>query len=210
VRRTVVVLVLLVAVGCGSHETPTSRPTNASSAPSSALPALVGQWQLTQTCAGLVRAMRRVHRLDLLSHQLGDFVGGWEEGPPAGWDPRRPCAHAAPARTHSHTFWADGTFNSYDENGAEVDADTYELVNDHTFRFSPLLTVNYRVTGELFTMDPVPPENCTGERIVGVEDGRSVSCLEVLAWAYSVAWPGAQWKRVTSGPHVPPGSGSSH
>ena len=207
-RRTLLVLVLLVAVGCGSNASTRSESTASTKptppAKNSALPPLVGQWEITQTCAGMVRALRHAHRLDLIRYELGDFVEGWEDGPPAGWSPRHPCAHQTPPRAHSHTFWADGIFNSWDQNGEQVDEGTYQLIDDHTFQFPPLLTMNYQVSGDTLTMNPVEPENCTAKRIVRVEDGRDVSCLDDFAWAFSVAWPGERWTRVTSGPHVPP------
>jgi hypothetical protein len=177
-----------------------------------ALPPLVGQWQMVQTCAGMVRALTRTHRLELIRYELGDFVEGWEEnGPPPAWDPQRPCTHATPPRPHSHTFWADGSFNSYDENGEQVDEGTYQLIDDHTFRFPPYFTMKYQVSGDTLTMSVVTPKNCTAKRILRVEDGRKVSCLED-PWRTSPGrsrWPGERWKRVTSGPHVPPATGTS-
>lgn len=201
---TLVVLVLLVAVGCSSNASTTSAPTPStkptSSPKTSAVSPLVGQWQINQTCAGMVRALTRAHRLDLIRYQLSGFVDGWKDGaPPPGWTPRRPCAHATPPQALTHTFWVDGSFTSSDENGEQVHEGTYQLIDDHTFRFSPLVTMNYQLSGYTLTMNPVVPENCTEERIVGVEHGRDVSCLEDFAWAFSVAWPGAQWTRVTPG-----------
>src|SRR5207249_11896313 len=39
-----------------------------------------------------------------------------------------------PPTAHTHTFWADGTFSSYNENGQQVDDGTYVIVDDHTLR----------------------------------------------------------------------------
>jgi hypothetical protein len=60
--------------------------------------------------------------------------------------PSHPCAHAKPPTGHSHTFWAGGTFNSYDENGNRVDDGVYELIDDHTFTFSPIIPMHFSVT----------------------------------------------------------------
>jgi hypothetical protein len=46
------------------------------------------------------------------------------------WDPANPCAHARPPTEHSHTFWPDGTFNSYDESGEQVDEAPYAVQGD--------------------------------------------------------------------------------
>jgi len=44
---------------------------------------------------------------------------------PANFDPAHPCADELPPTAHSHTFWPDGTFNSYDQDGNEVDRESY-------------------------------------------------------------------------------------
>jgi len=161
------------------------------------------------SCAAIVRSLEEAHAPDLIPRTVGEFVATDESGElPSSWDPRRPCARAQPPKEHSHTFWADGTFNSYDQFGAQVDEGTYELVDEHTFVFPPGITMRYEVGADTLELDVVPPGDCTDERVLGHdEEGRAVSCRELLAWAYSVAFPGGTWVRVRTGPHVPPGSG---
>ena len=100
------------------------------------LPPLVGQWQLLRTCAPIVAALTRAHRTDLIPHDVTELLEGVpENGPlPKTWNRAHPCASAKPPTAHSHTFWADGTFNSYNENGQQVDDGTYVIVDDHTLR----------------------------------------------------------------------------
>ena len=210
-RHALLSMILLVGVGCSSTA---SRPTTSSTASPPPLSPLVGQWEMKKTCQAMVSTLTKASLQDLIPKEIGETIKGWPEdgSVPASWDPSHPCAHSKLAPEHSHTFWADGTFNSYDETGNEVDNDHYELVDDHTFRFKHI-TMHYSVTGDSLKMNvviPKNPRNCTWKRIIDhYEDGTPVSCRENLAWAFSVAWPGQVWTRVTSGPHVPAGTGSS-
>ncbi len=102
-----------------------------------------------------------------------------------------------PPIEHSHTFWADGTFNSYDQNGQQVDDGTYTIINGHTFAIGDS-TFHYRIQGDNIKFDVVIPKDCSTKH-----------CREGLGWAFSVAYPGPTWTRVTSGPNVPAGSGSA-
>jgi hypothetical protein len=216
-RRALLSLILLVGAACSSNPSKAVAPPTASRAPAastasaSPLSPLVGQWEFKRTCAAIVSALAKAGLTDLIPQDIGETIKGWPEdgSVPASWDPSHPCAHAKPPTEHSHTFWADGSFNSYDENGNEVDKDTYELVDDHTLAFK-YITMHYSVAGDSLRLDVVIPPNCTTKRIVGYDDeGHPVSCREILAWAFSVAYPGQVWTRVTSGPHVPAGTGSS-
>jgi hypothetical protein len=212
----VLIAVAVAAAGCSS-KAPTSvgtstpaSPTISVSVSASPLSPLVGQWELKLTCQAIVSALTKAGLQDLIPQDVGNTIKGWPEdgSVPAWWDPSHPCAQAKPIE-HSHTFWADGSFNSYDENGNEVDNDHYQLVDDRTFRFQ-YIAMQYSVTGDSLKMDVVMPKNCTAKRIVGVDDeGNPVRCRDLLGWAFSVALPGQVWTRVTSGPHVPPGTGSS-
>jgi hypothetical protein len=217
-RRLILLLTLvMLAASCGSKApTSTGSPNGTSPTPSvtpsaSPLAPLVGQWEMNKTCQAMVSTLTKAGLQNLIPGEISGTIKGWpQEAPvPAWWDPSHPCAHATLAPEHSHTFWADGTFNSYDENGNEVDNDHYELADNHTFRFK-YITMHYSVAGDSLKMNVVIPPNCTAKRIVGVDDeGHPVRCRDLLGWAFSVAWPGQVWTRVTSGPHVPPGTGSS-
>ena len=132
---------------------------------------------------------------DLIPLDVGETLKLPENAPlPANWDPSDPCADAKPPTEHSHTFWPDGEFNSYDQNGQQVDNGPYKIVNDHTFTIGDRTptTFHYWIRGDTIMFDVVVPKDCTTKH-----------CLGVLAWAFSVANPGQEWTRVTSGPNVP-------
>jgi hypothetical protein len=98
-----------------------------------------------------------------------------------------------PPFEHSHTFWPDGQFNSYDQVGNEVDGGRYTLVDDERFTMGePKITFVFTAKGDILQMDVELPQECSSDH-----------CQETLAWAISVADPGQSWTRVTSGPHVP-------
>jgi hypothetical protein len=167
----------------------------------SPLPPLVGQWELNRTCAAIVKALTKAHLTNFIPQDITELIKGVpENGPlPDTWDPAHPCVHAKPPTEHSHTFWAGETnnFNSYDENGQQVDDGTYTIIDDHTFGIGDS-TFHFRVTGDKLQLSVVVPKDCSTKH-----------CREELGWAFSVAYPGQTWTRVTSGPHVPPGTGSS-
>lgn len=204
--RSILVLALLAVVGCSSNGSTTIRsattePGVTASVSAAPLPHLVGQWALNKTCAAIVNALTQAGLADLISLDVAETLKLPENAPlPASWDPSHPCADAKPPTEHSHTFWADGAFNSFDQNGQQVDDGQYKLVNDHTFIFpgSIPITMHYRIQGDTIMFDPVIPKNCTTKQ-----------CRGTLAWAFSVANPGQTWTRVTSGPNVPFGTGSS-
>jgi hypothetical protein len=152
----------------------------------------VGQWSLIKTCDMIVAALTKAKLTDLIARDVPDLLKGSVNGAlPADYDPAHPCADAQPPTEHSHTFWPSGMFNSYDENGQQVDDGTYTLIDDHTFMIGSSGTFTFSVTGDKIAFDVVIPKPCTQ------------TCRNDLAWAFSVANPGQTWTRVTSGPHVP-------
>jgi hypothetical protein len=180
--------------------TPSSSPSTVALAP------LVGQWRLDRTCDAIVGALTsadlgslltKAQLQDMIARTITETIEGIPENgslPPT-WDREHPCADARPPTEHSHTFWADGRFNSYDENGNQVDDGTYTTDGD-------VLTMGdwawtYHITDDQLTLDPILPNACA-----------TAACLDGLGWAFSVAYPGQRWTRVIAGPHVPPEGGS--
>jgi hypothetical protein len=97
---------------------------------------------------------------------------------------------ALPPTPHSHTFWPNGMFNSYDENDNQVDDGPWAIVDDQTMTIGSS-TFTYTIAGNALMLEPVTPADCSGQ------------CLDDLGWMYSVSFPGSAWHRVASGPHVP-------
>jgi hypothetical protein len=191
-KRSVLAFVLLALAACSSNGS-TTVATPAS--PSPPRPPLVGQWELKKTCAMIVQALTEAGLEDLIPLAVGETLKLPENAPlPTNWDPSHPCADAKAPTAHSHTFWPDGTFNSYDQNLQEVDNGPYKIVNDRTFIIGGRtgMTFHYRIRGDTIMFDVVIPKNCS-----------SKACLRALAWAFSVANPGQTWTRVTSGPSAP-------
>jgi hypothetical protein len=89
-----------------------------------------------------------------------DFIGGAEY--PGAQRPRvtasDPCRGAKPVQ-HSHSFAEDGSFASYDQNGQQVDEDSYKTVDDRTLTLGkPPVTVHYQIEGDKATFDVVIPD----------------------------------------------------
>jgi hypothetical protein len=131
---------------------------------------------------------------------IGETLKIPENAPlPANWDASHPCADARPPTVHAHTFWADGGFNSYDQNDRQVDEGAYKPVNNRTFIFPGKIpiTVHYRVDGDTIVFEPEVPNNCSS----------NPDCLGAIGYVLIVTFPGETWTRVTSGNNVPAGSG---
>jgi hypothetical protein len=198
-RRSLLAFVLFVLAACSSTGSSTvgasTSPSATSSVSETPRPPLVGQWALKKTCDMIVQALTRAGLENLIPLDVGETFKLPENAPlPSSWDPAHPCEDAKAPTEHSHTFWPDGEFNSYDQYGQEVDNGPYEIVNDHTFVIGghTPTTFHYRIRGDTIKFDVVVPKDCTTKH-----------CLRVVAWAFSVANPGQEWTRVTSGPNAP-------
>ncbi len=105
-----------------STAAPVATPSPTPTATASPRPALVGQWELDRTCQAIVAALTKAGHPELIRGGAGELVQGNINGEvPSDWDSKHPCAMALPPTPHSHTFWLNGVFNSYDENGKQVD-----------------------------------------------------------------------------------------
>lgn len=200
-------LVVAMVTGCSATPGPQATPGQASAAntvvtplatqsPSSAptasaAPALVGRWELDRTCEAIVAALTKAGHPELIRRDAGELVAGNVNGVvPGVWDPTHPCANALPPTPHSHTFWPNGTFNSYDEHDQQVDDGPWAIVDDHTFTIGNS-RFTYAIDADQLRFEPVVPADCSGQ------------CLEDLWWMYAVSYPGSAWHRVTAGQHVP-------
>jgi hypothetical protein len=203
VRRRQASLLAFALVALAACDSTGPSTVAASTSPSATVsvsetprPPLVGQWALKKTCDMIVQALTKAGLENLIPLDVGETLKIPENAPlPANWDPSHPCADAKAPYEHSHTFWPDGEFNSYDQDGQEVDNGPYTIVNDRTFFLgtrSHHTTFHYRIRGDTIMFDVVIPKDCSSE-----------DCLGTLAWAFSVANPGQTWTRVTSGPNAP-------
>jgi hypothetical protein len=86
---------------------------------------------------------------------------------------------------HSHKFWPDGTFNSYNQFGEEVDEDAYEIVDEDTILFAGF-EIDYKVEGDTIVFSFTVPNTC-------MSDG----CRQRAAYALNVFIPGKTWERVS-------------
>jgi hypothetical protein len=180
-----------LTVGCGGSNTTGNLTSLGGQTPTASLTStpgadsIVGEWQRAPTCEELVQA--------LTERGFGDFaaeaVGGavlltTPENVPAK-DPKHPCADAAGPIKHSHKFWKDGTFNSYDQNGRQVDDGKYEIVDFNTILFAGF-HVDYRIDGDTIVFSLAVPKSCT-----------SKDCRAMAAYAINVFYPGKVWQRVS-------------
>ncbi len=181
----------LASPSAESTAAPIATSSPAPTAAATARPALVGQWELDRTCQAIVTALTKAGHPELIRGGVGELVQGNINGEvPSDWEPKHPCAKALPPTPHSHTFWPNGMFNSYDENGRQVDDGPWAIVDAQTFTIGKS-TFSYSIVGDALMFEPIVPAVCSGQ------------CRDDLGWMYSVSFPGSAWHRLTSGPHVP-------
>jgi len=147
----------------------------------SASPAVVGEWVRVQKCTELVGNLEKAGlRMWALKFVAED---GWIPGiskPKQIKDPTHPCRGSV-ARKHSHFFTADGQFGSRDENGQQVDEDSYELVGQDVVKIGGV-TFHYKISGDTLRLIPEIPK-CRPD------------CFEA-AWSVAVANEGYDWQRI--------------
>jgi hypothetical protein len=172
--------VLIIASGCGSDDSDDETTTTATTGTASsdeADSALIGEWVADNECQALADALADAG----LEEFIVEMAKGAELLPPGKPDPSDLCKGSKPLE-HSHTFSASGMFNSYDENGEEVDFGSYELIGEDAFALSrpPFESeVHYRVDGDTATFDVVVPK-CETQR-----------CSTGAALAIATFFPGA-------------------
>lgn len=164
-RKSLVLIAAIVAVaGCGSDdsddEAAATSTTSSVATTSEDADALVGEWVTENECQALADA--------LTDAGLEEFIAEMTRGAglvPGKPDPSEPCKGAKPLE-HSHTFSDTGVFNSYDENGQEVDFGTYEVTGEDTFTLNrpPFESeVRYQVEGDTATFEVIAP-NCEDKK----------------------------------------------
>jgi hypothetical protein len=135
--KAVIVLVIggLIA-GCGSDDSETAQSsTRTPQATSGARPAsIVGRWEVSRTCEGMVEALDAAGLGALAPSMVGDYFPGQSPKQLA----RKPdVCEGAKAEPHSHFFTDDGQFGSIDKDEQQVDDAPYTVVDDHTLRLQP-------------------------------------------------------------------------
>ena len=143
---------------------------------------LIGTWQRVNTCSNVLRALRRSGFAEFAPIVIQG--GGYRKGTvqQIAHD-SSPCRGARPLK-HSHAFYANGTFASFDAAGKQVDDQFYRIVSSNTFVIGPkaglkAATVQFRLSANTIRFSVVIPRPCTTKW-----------CRESTAWAISAFFPG--------------------
>ena len=198
-RMALIVLVVVSLVaGCGSDDqdaaeqpSPTPEATGTpASTPTQSNP-LVGKWELSRTCEGMVRALDQGGLRALAPSVVGDYFP--DKSPKELARKAEVCQGAEPQQ-HSHYFTAEGEFGSLDQNGEHVDQARYRVIDSRKLRidteFGPE-NYRYRITGgDRLTLEPLIPKRARrAARAKPLEFG-------LAAHMAAVAYTGHTWKRV--------------
>ena len=182
--------VLAALAGCDDGGTEPDRPTSVATQTSptrAAASVLIGSWHRAQSCHEMLAAFAEAGLAE--SHRdwlQGNFFDG-KPGPIEGDQ----CAGAHGPLEHDHFFTADGGFGSHDQEGEEVDAGDFSLVDTDTVRFpshaaefgySADILADFSVNGDVLTFTVALPEPCDEK------------CADAYAWALS-AFASGPWER---------------
>ena len=149
--------------------------------------AIVGVWRGEHECEGIADALTEAgfDESVVIENIVGNGLIPGVDSPEDVASVTEACAEATPLE-HSHEFTADGEFFSYDQDGNEVDAGRYELVDENTLLIGPnppdeAMTFDFAIEGDHLALEPDVP----------------VGCLEFpCLWAVMVAMPWSGLDRV--------------
>jgi hypothetical protein len=150
---------------------------------------LVGRWQTTRTCRGLVEALSKSGLTPLAPAIVGDYFPN--QTPAALAKKKNVCTGAKP-QLHSHFFASSGKFGSLDQHGKQVDDGSYHLltgntvkINDGRFRF--------RIQGGTLMLTPVV---AAAQRQAALAKPLE---FNTAGWMVAVSYRGHSWRRVACG-----------
>jgi hypothetical protein len=157
---------------------------------------MVGRWETTKTCNGVVQALKRVNLGQLAPGVVGDFFPG--KSPQQLARKKHLCKGAKPQR-HSHFFTSDGSFGSLDQHGQQVDDGNYQTVDSHTIHIGngyARADFHYRVEnaagGKALALQPVITKQM---RRKALADPLGFSAFPA-GWAVAVAYSVHRWEQV--------------
>jgi hypothetical protein len=189
-------VVMAVAVGCGSNDPSTPAPATVqspSTSPSAEPVApLVGRWERVNTCQELVDELNQAGLEEIAPTIVagqGFFPESEKQLAKKLAEKADLCKGAKP-RVHAHFFTPEGLFGSLDWNEQQVDDGTYTIIDDDTFEIGDTIFHYEIVNGDTLMLEPVIPKSAVSEALAHPEE------FSAAGWSVSVAFEGHPWKRV--------------
>lgn len=177
--RGLSLLVALVCVACGTagRGSTATATGDGSDSPSAPAAPLVGDWQRSNSCPMLIRALREARLPELASESL---VRAWFFDRDDEIDAAHPCRGAANKPIYIF-FTPDGRFGAIDEDDVLVESATYALRGRDAFTIharsgltSGSAIVRYRTMGHAIRFDVMVPHPCRA------------ACRAIRSWAFSI------------------------
>ena len=144
-------------------------------------------WKQVHSCQQLMAALRKADLTRLAPAVVGDY---FPEGSPRQLAQKTRVCEGARPQAHYHFFDQNGRFGSLDQNGEQVDENTYRIVNDHSFRIGKGQFRYHILNGKTLMLEPVIPE---AERRRALANPLKFT---PAGWQVTVAYEGVPWKRV--------------
>jgi hypothetical protein len=192
-RALIVLVIGGLAVGCGSDDSETAEaPSSTPKAASTPRPAaIVGRWEVSRTCEGMVEALDQAGLRELAASTVGDY---FPDQSPNQLARKADVCQGAKPQQHSHFFTKDGQFGSVDQHEEQVDDAPYRVVEKGTVRLSTEFgeeTYRYRIAGgNELTLEPVIPPRAKRAALAKPLE------FTLAGHSAAVAYTGHTWKRV--------------
>lgn len=198
-NAALVILVSLLAAGCGGSDSEPAEKSASTTAPSADLTTptttaeaqgLVRRWERVNECPQLLAALSEAGLGTIAASVAGDY---FPASTPKELARKDDVCEGAEPFVHSHFFTADGAFGSLTEDLQQVDDGSYEILEGGRFRIgNPDVGVvfRYEIDGDELSLSPVLTREMKREALAHPLE------FSDAGWGIAVSYPGHAWKRV--------------
>ena len=150
---------------------------------------LVGRWQTTRTCQGLVVALKRFGLAALAPVVVGDYFPNQQ---PAALAKKKNVCQGAKPQLHSHFLTSDNRFGSLDQHAQQVDDGIYRVSGSTlAIKNSDVSgSFRFRVQGKTLTLAPLLTPRLKQEALADPLN------FHAAGWMVAVSYAGHPWRRV--------------
>jgi hypothetical protein len=198
-NAALVILVSLLAAGCGGGDSEPAEKSASTTAPSTDLTTptttaeaqgLVGRWERVNKCPQLTTALSEAGLGTIAASVAGDY---FPASTPKELARKDDVCEGAEPFVHSHFFTANGAFGSLTEDLQQVDDGPYEILDGGRVRIGDPdvgVVFRYEIDGDELSLSPVITREMKRKALDHPLE------FSDAGWGIAVSYPGHVWKRV--------------